>query len=237
VTDPNPNSREPSAGAANSARTGSIPPRQHPHELAFELGFESLVSSRPSEETLHALGAVRQAELIRLPALNRQLLVDTGAREVNVEHAGPARRAWAILALHHLCAADVSPDARQVSLGHFPDCRGYLDVFAKRIIGRFLGTAGRTAEEFAQRSEQLGATRVPSTGLCYRFDVFPRLPIMIVRYEGDDELGPGAGVIYRADAEHLLPAEDRVVAAELLLDALAGKSIEQDPGASDEGRH
>jgi len=77
---------------------------------------------------------------------------------------------------------------------------------------------------------------IPGGMTGYRFEVFPRVPITIVRYEGDDELGPGAGVIYRMDAEHLLPAEDRVVIAELLLDVLSGRSIEQVPGASNEGR-
>ena len=236
----NPNSREPfgkpSQGAAETAQTCRIPPRQQPCERAFELGFESLLSHEPSAEKLEALGASRQQAVIRLPALHHHLLVDLDAREVNVEHGGRARRAWAILAVHHLCAADVSSDAREVSLGHFADSRGYLDVFAKRIIQRFLGTAGRSAQRFAECSEKLDATRMPGPGVFYRFDVFPRVPIVIVRYEGDDELGPGASVIYRADAEHLLPAEDRVVVAELLLDALSGKSIEEHPGECNEKR-
>jgi len=240
VTEANPNSQEPfgepAAGATGTSQAHPIPPRQQPYERAFELGFESLLSREPSAGHLEALGASRRGGVIRLPALHRQLLVDTNAREVNVEHAGRARRAWAILAIHYLCAQDVSSDAREVSLGHFADSRGYLDVFAKRIIKRFLGTVGRTAQQFEERSHELGATRVPSTGVCYRFDVFPRVPIMIVRYEGDDELGPGANVIYRADAEHLLPAEDRVVIAELLLDTLSGKPIEEDPGECHEGR-
>lgn len=58
-----------------------------------------------------------------------------------------------------------------------------------------------------------------------RFAVFPRVPIAFFRFEGDTELAAGASVVYQADAEFLLPAEDRVVAAELLLDALAGKPL------------
>jgi hypothetical protein len=66
--------------------------------------------------------------------------------------------------------------------------------------------------------------------LGYRFDVFPRVPITIVRYEGDEEVAAGASIVYRADAGQLLPAEDRVVAAELLLDALAGKPVTESGG-------
>ncbi len=213
--------------------TNRVPPKQQPYEQAFALGFDSLISRSPPDEHLGALGAERRGSVIRLPVLNRWLLVDEDAREVIVEDAGRARRAWAILALHYLCAEDVSLDAREVSLGHFTDCASYLSVFNSRIIGRFLATVGRDPQLFAERAEEIGGARLDAggqrlaSGLGYRFDVFPRLPIAVVRYEGDEELGPGAGVIYRADAQHLLPAEDRIVAAELLLDSLAGKPVEE----------
>jgi len=38
----------------------------------------------------------------------------------------------------------------------------------------------------------------------------------------------------RVDAGHLLSPEDRIVAVELLMDALSGKPIEEDPGGSNE---
>lgn len=165
------------------------------------------------------------AGIVRLPALNRQLCIALESRCVQVESFGPARSAWAVLAVHYLCAADLVPDAREVSFGDFPDCRSYLSVFGKRITGRFLATSGRSAPQFAQAAATCGGVCVPGSAIGFRFDLFPRFPITILRYEGDDEIRPGASVVYRADAERLLPAEDRVVAAELLLDALAGKPM------------
>lgn len=207
------------------------PPRRtsepRPYETAFVMGFDALLARMPSAENLEALGATLDSGVIALPVLNRRVLVNTRDREVYVEGHGKARRAWALLVLHYLCAEDVSPDAREVSIGHFADCRGYLSVFGKRIIGRFLATAGRSGDQFIELSDRLGGTRLPGPGTSYRFDVLPRVPITIIRHEGDEELGPGANVIYRADIERLLPPEDRVVIAELLLDALSGKPIEE----------
>jgi hypothetical protein len=227
-------------------QTHGIPPPQHPYEQAFELGFESLLSRRPADDFLNAVGAQRRGNAIRLPALDRHLLVDTDLREVLVEGAGRARLAWAILALHHLCAEDASLDTREVSLAHFPDCRGYLSVFNNRIVRRFLATSGKDPEVFSERAERIGGVRLCAVGaksgaqvaaaVGYRFDVFPRVPIVIVRYAGDDELGPGASVVYRADAYRLLPAEDRIVAAELVLDALSGRSMEE-PVVSSEAKN
>jgi hypothetical protein len=90
------------------------------------------------------------------------------------------------------------------------------------------------AAPFAQVAAQCGGVKVPGSGTGYRFDIFPRVPVTIIRYDGDDEIRPGASVLYRADAERLLPAEDRVVAAELLLDALAGKPMRENGGSNDQ---
>ena len=206
-----------------------VPPRQQPYKQAIVLGFDALLALDISSERLDALGVTRNLDVIRIAVLNRFILVDLARREITIEGAGKAKHTWALLTLHYLCAEDMSVDLREVSLNHFADCRSYYSVFSKRILGRFLATAGRTQGIFEQASENLNAERVPSTGVYYRFKVLPRVPLSIVRYEGDDEFEPSANVIYRADAGTLLPAEDRIVVAEALLDALSGKPMEEGP--------
>lgn len=208
-------------------QTCPIPPVQQPYEQAFGLGFDVLTSGELSADKLQALGASRNGEIIRVPVLRQALLLDPARREVLVEGSGRAKLTWALLALHYLCADEVGLDTREVSLKHFADCRGYCTVFEKRIVERFLATSGRTRERFRELSEQLQATRVSSPGIGYRFDVLPRVPVTIVRHDEDEEFGASANVLYQADAGHLLPAEDRIVAAELLLDVLSGKPTEE----------
>ena len=223
----------PDAGveAGELGRHGScIPPRQQPYVLALGIGFDALLSRELPSEKLEALGVQRIGDVIRVPAMNRSLLVDLENRTVCIEDVGCARASWALLAVHYLCAEDVSSDLREVSLAHFPQGRGYLAVFNKRIIGRFLATSGRTAQQFERSSEQLQAERLSGDHLAFRFWVLPRVPIVIARYEGDEELEPGANVIYRADGQRLLPAEDCIVAAELALDSLSGKPMEDSVG-------
>ena len=201
------------------------PPRQRPYDQALQRGLDTLRQRWPSPDRLMSLGVTLTGETLCLPVLNRRLILDPEQRCVRVQDSGPARSAWAVLAVHYLCAEDLTPDASPVSFSYFQDCRSYLSVFGKRITERFLATSGRTAEQFMRCAEQCGGTRVPGAGDGYSFAVCPRVPVTIVRYEGDDEIGPGASFIYRADAERLLPAEDRVVAAELLLDTLSGKPM------------
>lgn len=202
-----------------------IPPRQRPYEQALQLGFDVLLARPPTSERLATLGATVLENTIRLPALNACLSVDLGRRDVFVEGLGRAQVSWAVLAVHYLSAGDLVPDAREVSFGHFQDCRSYLTVFGKRIVGRFLATSGKSGPIFSQRAETIAATKTSAPGLGYCFHILPRIPITIILHEGDDEIASGASVVYRADIEQLLPAEDRVVAAELLLDVLAGKPM------------
>jgi len=207
-----------------------VPPRQRPYELAISIGFDALLAYEQTPERLATLGASRQDAVIRLPALDQHLLIDTAERAVRVEGHGEARHHWALLALHYLSAGDLTEDPRKVTLAHFPDARGYLSVYNKRIIGRFLGTVGRTDAGFRQAAERVGATPIAWSGACYRFDVFPRLPITFIRYDGDEESPPGANIVYRADAGRLLPAEDRIVVAEVIIEILSGKPLYEGTG-------
>ena len=204
-----------------------IPPRQEPLEQAFVLAFDALFSKQPSSEKLKTLGADLRQGMIRLPVFGQELTVNLANREVLVGNKGRAKCKVALLVLHYLCADNTDLDAREVSLNHFADCRTYYSVFEKRIISRFLATIGRTREQFEQSSEHLYGIRTTGVGAAYRFDILPRVPIIVVRYDEDDEFGPSANIIYRADAGYLLPAEDRIVAAELLLDAMSGKPLEE----------
>lgn len=203
-----------------------IPPCQQPYEKGISLGFDDLASRVLSIERLSALGVELDGDAIRIPVLDRYLLVNPVKHEITVDSGLPVKAMWALLALHYLASDGMSYDAREVSFNHFADCRTYFSVYSKRILGRFLATIGRSGQQFEQASESLNGKRISGTGIRYSFNVMPRVPISIVRYEGDEEFGPSANVIYRADAASLLPAEDRIVAVELLLDALAGKPME-----------
>jgi hypothetical protein len=205
-------------------------PTQRPYDQALEKGLVRLSSRWPSPEKCEALGLTVTADQIRVPVLGRMVTVDPASRGVWIGAAERVRSVWAVLVVHYLCAENVVPDFREVSFSYFQDCRDYLSVFGKRITARFLATSGRSSVGFAQLAEKCGGVRVPGPGTGYRFDVFPRVPITIVRYEGDEEVAAGASIVYRADAGQLLPAEDRVVAAELLLDALAGKPVTESGG-------
>ena len=209
---------------ASPADNYRLEPSQH-YAQAMALGFDQVQGDLPSAEQAASLGITVDGQRLRVPALDRELIVDCDTRTITLTDGRPATEAWGILVLHYVQARNLQVDATPSSFAEFPDCQFYVSVFGGRIVNRFLYTIGRTAESFIEKGQALGATRLPGPDLSFRFAVFPTLPITITRFEGDDELPPGANVIYQADAVQVLPAEDRVVAAEQLLNVLAGKPM------------
>lgn len=209
-----------------------VSPPQRPYQQALDCAFHALRNRPPSPLVLESLGARAVGDVIHVKALNHSLQVDRTRACVTVDGAAEkARIMWAVLVVHYLCAGDPPRDTRAVSFGAFQDGCSYASVFQKRITGRFLASIGRSVEGFVAAAERVGGIRIPGEAVGYRFNILPRVPIAIFRFEGDTELEAGASVVYQADSALLLPAEDRVVAADLLLDALAGKPITEPGGA------
>ncbi|MCX6995601.1 MAG: hypothetical protein NTV49_00590 [Kiritimatiellaeota bacterium] len=107
----------PTSGAARRSRAPGLapPPRQRPYDQALQRGFDALRERRLDPERLRSLGATLTAGTLRLPVLHRRLCLDLEQRRVLVADAGPARAAWAVLAVHYLCADNLAPDPRAVS--------------------------------------------------------------------------------------------------------------------------
>ena len=199
-----------------------LPPPQH---TALEVGFAALRARMFSAETLVALGVDEVDDGYRLPVLGRPVIIDLERAEVRTDAGSQLASFWAILTVHYLCAENLTPDDRWVSLGHFPDCRTYLLAFNNHVLREMLETVGRTRDGFIAAAESLPHTRWDGPGDGFTFPVFPRVPLTFVRHDGDEELEPGANVLYRADAARQLPAEDRIAMAELMLDVLKGHGM------------
>jgi hypothetical protein len=57
----------------------------------------------------------------------------------------------------------------------------------------------------------------------FRFDVFPRLSVIIAWYAGDGELPANASFLYPDNALSFLPVEDIIVVSEGVVSRLQGK--------------
>jgi len=137
---------------------------------------------------------------------------------------GSLRIEWQILALHYLAVLvpwAVGP--LWVSFGEKREARGHDAVYRGRVLVRFCATAGGDREGFVRAAGGLGGEPVDMGDEGFKFQVFPRLAVVIVWYAGDEECGPGSSLLYPSKIMSILSVEDVVVLSERLVGGLQDK--------------
>ncbi|MCX7015107.1 MAG: DUF3786 domain-containing protein [Candidatus Sumerlaeota bacterium] len=209
-------------GEAGPMESMKPPEKQTNYQQAYERAFHAV--RRRSRDDLIALGA-REVGTVRyeLPVLDQVFLIDVGAGTVALSDglgraaSAPLRIEWQILALRYLSAPAPRMDfGKWVSFAELPGAKVYDPVYRGRVLGRLVATAGRDRETFVEACQRLGAERFEGGDEGFRFQVFPRLPVAILWFAGDDELKPGVSFPYPDNILSFFSVEDVVVLSESL---------------------
>lgn len=99
----------------------------------------------------------------------------------------------------------------------------YIAPFTGRCINRAAFTFATKTSKFKTACELLGAQPVSHGDAGYSFEVMPGYFIQIIVWEGDDEFPPNSQILYSDNFDESFAAEDRVVAAELLITLISTK--------------
>lgn len=198
-------------------------PRQTNYELAFAKALEK--AREVPEGNFSGLGAeVCSDGMLKLPVLDTHFLVSLTDGTVTLPDGRPTDIAWGILTMHYLAspAEDIEIEP-SVNFAGMPDAIGYAGPYDGRVIQRFLHTVGRTEESFRDAARKLLGVPIRAGDAAYSFHVFPTFPVTVIWHGGDEELPPGATMLYTADAHERLHVEDVVVLSELLVGKFSGK--------------
>ena len=94
----------------------------------------------------------------------------------------------------------------------------YFLPFSGRILKRAAFTFGNCPEKFMAASEKLGGLQVShGSALTYEFRLLSQYRLRLQIWSGDEEFPPNAQVLYSDNFQSGFTAEDRVVAAEILI--------------------
>jgi hypothetical protein len=153
---------------------------------------------------------------IIVPFFGRSHLVTHPAGEVraaNPAHAEePMRDAHVsirIVLLHHLLTADGTPPAeRWLAFRELPDGMFYAQAFSGHAEGLLAGKLGGDLDRFRHAAEMLGGRSLALADAAYRFEAFPRLPVAVLLWAGDEDIPAQARILFDAHAGHYLPTED-----------------------------
>lgn len=152
-----------------------------------------------------------QEQMLLVPFLDQRYLVSYPDFEFsNASNPGqdvPLQEQ--VLVLHYLIASP-SPwsGSEWVSYREIPGATFYYSAFVKRALDPLKNVFGNEIQGVARAACQLGGNPVDYGDAGYEFYFFPRVPLRLMVWQGDDEFPPSANIIFARGIEEILSPED-----------------------------
>jgi len=196
----------------------------HPHSDALELSWSNLAGDSPESLSRNS-GArlVKGKRALSLRLIDRDCVVDFESKSIRwSNHDGPELgKHLQILALHYLAGAGKAQIAnRLVTYRDFEGGAIYYPAFKARTIDRIVREFGSKPEILPHLGDAVKAERIELATVGMRAYFFPKLPIVIALWIGDDEVPTSANILFDANAGSIMPTEDLSVAAGVLVGRL-----------------
>jgi len=197
--------------------------REQAYELAYRLACEKL-ASMDIELQCHKCGAqyVDHNRII-VEYLHRPYLIALPDSEIslkdNKEEVSLRDR---ILILHYLTLAKGTPATnRLVTFKQLPGGASYFPAFFQRATKRLLNHFGKEPELLTDAAAKLGGYKANYADVAVTINAFPRVPITIALWQGDDEFPSMGSIMFDASISDYLSTEDITVLCETIIWGLA----------------
>jgi hypothetical protein len=128
-----------------------------------------------------------------------------------------------ILILHYLMARSAAAVAGDwVAYREIPGAAFYFGAFAKRAIDPLKKAFGRNVPGLAAAAARLMGRPVAPGDAGFEFRVFPKAPLRLILYAGDEEFAPEANILFDRSLGALLSPEDIAWMAGMVVYRLIG---------------
>lgn len=128
---------------------------------------------------------------------------------------------YQICILHYL--TDISqekPNNEYISFKEIPNGFIYQTPFTNRCIRRLIKMFGNNKEELVRKGLKLKGVVKKIGDSAITIPVFPKIPITLVIWEGDDEFPPNGTILFDKATSVCLPIEDFVIIASIVLSVM-----------------
>jgi hypothetical protein len=178
---------------------------------ARNLAVEAL-ADEPLDTLIERSGFIRSDDgSIQVPFLDRTYLLNPDGFEFSDSDA-PEKEVpiqEQILVLHYLMAsAPPGLSGDWVSYREIPGASFYNAAFIKRAIDPMKKVFGQDPDGFQTAAGRLNGKPIEPGDVGFEFDVFPRVPLQIILYTGDDEFPAEANILFDRSIEGILSPED-----------------------------
>lgn len=132
-----------------------------------------------------------------------------------------------IILLHYLSrATGVNLSASWISFKELQGGGIYIEPFQKRAVIPFVKNFGARFTDFSRAAEKLGGVKAGHGDLSYVIHVLPRVPLLYIIWQGDEEFPANGTILFDQYANAYLHTEDYAMLAGMTVGALV-KSLKE----------
>jgi hypothetical protein len=196
-------------------------PEQNTYEEARALAWKALWGRDPAEVAADGLMGLDEDGLIKVPFLSDIFLVDIAARKVLFEGGPEVYPFLSVLILHYLVGAGKSSISGEwISFREFEGGDAYFGSFTDRSLVPLKNAFEDNPDLLRPAAEPLGGEPLEIGDVGMRVPVFPKLPLAVVLWRGDEEFPPEAGILFDKTANSILRTEDLAICGALTVSKL-----------------
>jgi len=196
-------------------------PSQNTYEEARELAWKTLVERDPAHVAACGLLGLDGEGRIKLPFLADNFFVDIAERKVLFENGPEVYPFLSVLLLHYLVGVDDTPLADDwISFREFEGGDVYFASFTDRSLAPLKNAFGERPDSLPAAAEPLGAEPLGFGDVGLRVPVFPKVPLAVVLWRGDDEFPPEVNILFDRTANSILHTEDLAICGALTVSKL-----------------
>jgi hypothetical protein len=131
------------------------------------------------------------------------------------------------LLLYYFNSADGAPVSGEwMSFSELPDGRFYNQAF-QGYTGDQLGRAFQNdLQSFEHAAQSLGGSRRAFGDVAYTLQVLPRVPVLVVYWQGDEDFPATFRILFDASANHYLPTDAYAILGSTLTRRLIAAKME-----------
>jgi hypothetical protein len=209
--------------------------RQLGYRLAYKLAADRLAKMDPEQLCRRSGARLELADgkaQIILKLLNQPYRISLP--DIAISAAGspePVPTRIKLLLLHYLTrAGGGASTGKVITYKELPEGANYFPVFSQRAIKPLLDNFAREPEKLLDAAAKLGGSKADYGDVAVTISAFPRVPLTIVLWRGDDELAPEGSILFDSSISDYLSAEDIAVLCETISWKLVGISGQSPSG-------
>jgi hypothetical protein len=192
------------------------------YENAIKLAWEDLVKRVPQDiSKISQIPYDPEKEEFTMEFLGDEFLISISQKTVKFLNGTDVYSFLAVLLLHYLVnAKDLDLTGKLLTFRELEGGDIYYPAFCDRGINKITREFGEKPESLRKAGQNLKAREGKHGDVSLILDVFPKVPVNVVLWEGDDEVPPSSNMLFDSSIKELLPTEDVAVIGGFVASAL-----------------